>query len=338
MSNILPTASKIHTRFPIIEKVTRTLAQTSPIECALAAIVVGSTSWAMYSAWRNAGPLQLPLEPLPLPSGLMSILASHLEIPEIRPVVSLLRSPNDPNQIIQNALSEQIKSRQQHGNMTYQTYQEYAQEHAPGAIFQNIHNLDLQGAVINDAQLQEIIRKCPNLKILNLHNCRNITNTGLLHLKGLRLERLDLSWCDQISDAGLLHLQGLPLEHLNLSSCHKITDAGLVHLQEFPLNYLDLSDCYQRTDAGLVHLQKLPLKYLHLGHCHKITDAGLLNLQGLPLECLHLNSCAKITDAGLLHLQGLPLKELRLGCAQITQAAIYQLNKLQRYQTRISRW
>ena len=71
-----------------------------------------------------------------------------------------------------------------------------------------------------------------NLQTLNLNFCRQITDAGLVHLKGLtNLEQLDLV-DTQVTDAGLVHLKGLTkLRTLFLDST-QVTDAGIADLQK----------------------------------------------------------------------------------------------------------
>ena len=70
------------------------------------------------------------------------------------------------------------------------------------------------------------------------------------------LETLGLSGCEQITDAGLVHLKGLTnLQSLFLMKT-QITDAGLVHLKELTnLQDLNLIET-PITDSGVAELQK----------------------------------------------------------------------------------
>jgi Leucine-rich repeat (LRR) protein len=58
-----------------------------------------------------------------------------------------------------------------------------------------------------------------------------VSDTGLVHLKGLtKLQSLSL-FRTEVTDAGLVHLKGLTkLQSLNLSDT-KVTDAGVKDLQ-----------------------------------------------------------------------------------------------------------
>jgi len=127
---------------------------------------------------------------------------------------------------------------------------------------------------------------------------------GLVHLKGLmgNQGRLNLSHT-QVTDAGLVHLKGLTkLGYLDLRHT-QVTDAGLVHLKGLTkLGQLCL-DNTQITDAGLAHLKGLTnLFHLQLADT-SITDAGLESLKGMTLlTTLNLDN-TEVTDDGVAELQ-----------------------------------
>ena len=125
--------------------------------------------------------------------------------------------------------------------------------------------------------------------------------TGLKGLTGNQ-GHLNLSHTE-VTDAGLVHLKGLPkLGYLGLSHT-QVTDAGLVHLKGLTkLGRLRL-DNTQITDAGLAHLKGLTnLFHLHLADT-PITDAGLESLKGMTLlHTLDLDN-TEVTDDGVAELQ-----------------------------------
>ena len=84
-----------------------------------------------------------------------------------------------------------------------------------------------------------------------------VTDAGLVHLKGLpQLQSLCL-YGTQVTDAGLVHLKGLTrLQSLNLAT-PQVTDAGLVHLEGLTQLQSLVVGGTQVTDAGLVHLKGL---------------------------------------------------------------------------------
>jgi len=125
-------------------------------------------------------------------------------------------------------------------------------------VFKNVALVSLHGSSVRDSDLQPFGDALKELRKLYLSNTQ-ITNAGLVHLKGLT-----------------------NLDTLILTNT-KITDAGLVHLKDLTnLIWLDLSHT-QITDAGLEHLKELtnPL-YLNLNFT-QLTDEGVKKLrQALP--------------------------------------------------------
>ena len=122
---------------------------------------------------------------------------------------------------------------------------------------------------------------------------RRVTDTGLVHLKGLtslqtlNLARMNMNDADAglMTDAGLVHLKGLTsLRHLDLSGA-RMTDTGLVHLKGMTsLSSLNLSGT-KVTDAGLIHLKSMTnLTNLILPRT-KVTTAGVKDLQSALPKC-----------------------------------------------------
>ena len=113
----------------------------------------------------------------------------------------------------------------------------------------------------------------------------NLSDSGLVNLKGLtQLQTLDLNGT-KVTDAGLMHLIGLPrLDFLSLANT-AVSDAGLAQLNGLPrLQTLNLIGT-QVTDAGLARLKELTkLQSLEL-HATKVTDAGVEDLQKALPNC-----------------------------------------------------
>ena len=174
----------------------------------------------------------------------------------------------------------------------------------------------------------------------------NVTDAGLVHLKGLtELTYLGLNRT-QITDAGLVHLKELTsLETLSLYNT-QVTDAGLVHLKGLNLKELDIPEQAQ-TDTGLKHYLAAiePPTRLYLKNWG-ITDAGIASLHGMNLRGLDIPYQAQtdtglkhylaaielpntldlqrwqVTGAGLVHLKGMNLKELNIPFAAKTDLGL----------------
>lgn len=89
-----------------------------------------------------------------------------------------------------------------------------------------------------------------------------------------QLEYLNLNECDQVSDLGLLQLAKLRrLKELHLLGCNRITDAGLSYLPHLTeLERLNLRYCYNITEDGLPQLQK----------CGKLKEVDLTSTKISP--------------------------------------------------------
>lgn len=60
---------------------------------------------------------------------------------------------------------------------------------------------------IDDNIVWEVTQLCPDLLSLDVNKSHNVTDAGLIHLKGLRqLTSLNLYGWDKVTDAGLAHL------------------------------------------------------------------------------------------------------------------------------------
>ena len=200
-----------------------------------------------------------------------------------------------------------------------------------------INKISLAGNSLTDAGLAalvRVLRNYPQVTELDLSDCPDITDAGLLHLQSLpHLTHLNLSGCHHITDTGLGNLSSLvQLTHLNLSNCNDITNDGLPRLHRLTqLTHLNLSNCNGITNNGLNNLHPLAqLTYLNLSSCHNITNSGLGNLHPLAqLTYLNLSNCQNIGN-GLQYLQSLTgLTHLTLSnCTRITNDDLRDLQPL----------
>ena len=201
------------------------------------------------------------------------------------------------------------------------------------------------------------LTKLPQLQILDLSDCHELTDDVLSCLAGLtQLKVLNLCECNQLADVTVKELKsampvleikcdyhipddvarrlGLSKDKTTAKRSYGLTKGDLTFFAKLPqLHTLDLS-CYDElsdelTDSEMVHLAGLTqLQKLDLFDCLQFTDAGLVYIAGLfQLKELSLSGCRQLTDAGLVHLAGLTqLKTLNLrGCRQLTDAGLVHL-------------
>jgi hypothetical protein len=130
-------------------------------------------------------------------------------------------------------------------------------ERGPGGA---VEKVNLQGTAVSDADLAGL-KSFPGLRVLNLKECRRLSDSGMRHLAGLaNLADLDISYTG-ISDSGITHIGGLTnMECLSLWET-KVTGSGLTHLTRMThLKRLYLPRPQSQVSDGSVNqlLQVLP--------------------------------------------------------------------------------
>ena len=112
------------------------------------------------------------------------------------------------------------------------------------------------------AVLVEELRAVETLVYLDLSENRNVTNEGMVRLRGLpQLRGLNLSSCT-ITSSGLTPLKALlHLKWLILTYCNRLNDSALKTLESMSaLEYVDLQGCYGFTQGGFSRVRRRSLK------------------------------------------------------------------------------
>ncbi|KAM9067210.1 leucine-rich repeat-containing protein 29 isoform X2 [Sarcophilus harrisii] len=222
-----------------------------------------------------------------------------------------------------------------------------------------------------------------SLKVLDLSSCMSLTNSSLLAISANlpQLTVLRLAWCKEITDSGLLGLadpgeedrgkklnknfgdmgfflpqlppeplaplespsQETPnkqltpsllllraLQELDLTACSKLTDNSLAKVLKFPrLRQLSLSLILEFSDVGLVAVaQGCPsLEHLALSHCGRLSDGGWARAASFwrRLQHLNLSNCNQLTEQTLATIRQAcqQLKVLDVSMSQgISMAAV----------------
>ena len=158
-----------------------------------------------------------------------------------------------------------------------------------------------------------------SLRLLNLTDCTNLTDTGLegLSERCRQIDSLILRGCERITDSALrimsdpssCTMADIPMcdsfRLLNISYCTGLTSKGI--LMFLPhcccLEELNLSGLASTvTDSFIQQLSFCcrTLQKLILQKCFLITDASLCSMaDNLWLELLDISGCHKCTDAGV---------------------------------------
>lgn len=108
----------------------------------------------------------------------------------------------------------------------YMAFQELLESIRRGTYNQECIKLSQDRAIITDAHIQELVEAIIHSKIkiteLDLRECEQITDAGVVHIKSLTcLTHLNLGYCKHITDDGIAHLESLTaLTRLNLAGAH----------------------------------------------------------------------------------------------------------------------
>ncbi|MDR1964637.1 MAG: hypothetical protein LBQ50_12720 [Planctomycetaceae bacterium] len=177
--------------------------------------------------------------------------------------------------------------------------------------------LEIQDFNITD-RAGTFIKQFEKLTNLIVMRCQGFGPSGLLELKGMKLNRLMLRGLPSVNDAGMEVFRELTtLKRLYLSELNSVSDAGILNLVY--LKDLDTLDIWEIpiTDQSLETISKLAnLKTLSI-RSTQMTDASADLLLAMPkLENLRLEDNSKMTQAALDKLrQSTKFKTLNFGSA-----------------------
>ena len=104
-----------------------------------------------------------------------------------------------------------------------------------------LQSLYIAGSSLTDKGLIRVAKNLPRLQTLNISECVNVTDVGIIELgqNCKELESLFVGGCD-ISDQGVIELLKLcsSLLTLNINGCNNITDSGIAELNKQNLQSL----------------------------------------------------------------------------------------------------
>ena len=228
-----------------------------------------------------------------------------------------------------------------------------------------LKSLTLENSNITGEILIKYKGTLPCLENLNMNDCGQLTNKGLLQilqLCGSTLRSLDIGFT-HITGENLSEYKGtLPcLENLNMSDCNQLTDKGLLQLLQLCgstlrslvigvtnitgeylpkykgtlpyLENLNMTFCEQLTNKGLLQILQLcdsKLRSLNIRFTN-ITGENLSEYKGtLPcLNTLDMSSCEQLTNKGLLQilqLCGSTLRSLDISFTKVTGKKLSEYN------------
>jgi Leucine-rich repeat (LRR) protein len=172
------------------------------------------------------------------------------------------------------------------------------------AAVKGLETLEIQDFNITD-NAGQFIKQFEKLTNLIIMRCQGFGSSGMLELKGIKLNRLTLRGLPSLNDDGMEVFRELTtLKRLYLHELTSVSDAGILNLVY--LKDLDTLDIWEIpiTDQSLETISKLAnLKTLSIRGTH-ITDASIDLLLAMPkLENLTLKDNASVTPTALNKLR-----------------------------------
>ncbi|KAM7472916.1 hypothetical protein LguiA_011099 [Lonicera macranthoides] len=150
----------------------------------------------------------------------------------------------------------------------------------------------------SDRSLSLVSQRCPNLQVLSIKSCPNVTDVSMVKIASgcPKLTELDISYCYEISHESLAiigrHCPNLKILKRNLMNWLDPSQ----HVGIVPNEYLNA--CPQDGDSEAASIGKFMPNLLHLElRFSKFTAKGLSFIsKGCPnLEYLDLSGCANVT-------------------------------------------
>ena len=172
------------------------------------------------------------------------------------------------------------------------------------SVLHNLKYLNLSGTKISDESLKVLSSSLPNLELLNLNNCENITSKGLTYLEKFTKLRLiyvsnypKLTWSANMESLDSAYLRFTDKEYLPISflinlkyldlSGTKVTDENLKMFSSalYNLEIINLNNCQNISEQGLHYLNKLPkLGLIYMNNCPQVSKNLIQQISSLKLN------------------------------------------------------
>ncbi|XP_071479978.1 uncharacterized protein [Diadema antillarum] len=202
----------------------------------------------------------------------------------------------------------------------------------------NLQAIDASWCAVSDNGLSAILDGCPRLESICLNGCQLVTDQCLRQIidkYGPNLRVLELCGCFNLSAETLVHLADTSsqLTTLNIAQCYKITNDCIATVAtKLPsLRHWYLKGCKELRDSAVrkiaMHCKKL--ETLALASCPHVTDASLIAIVTClsGIRNLDVSGCRRVGNAGVRSLAACCpfLERLGLSSTSITHKSVSSL-------------
>jgi len=170
-------------------------------------------------------------------------------------------------------------------------------------VFDRVSILNLTEQTFELAELENLIKICPNIERLSIKDCKCLTNEMVILLSRSypRLKSLDLAGCSWISTQviTLIATYCRELEELTLANCSETSDTSveLIARNCGQLKKIDLFFCSKITNRSLLALAQCGmLEELTLSFCDELDENGILEFVSTSksIQNIDITNCNKI--------------------------------------------
>ncbi|XP_072182171.1 uncharacterized protein [Diadema setosum] len=202
----------------------------------------------------------------------------------------------------------------------------------------NLQAIDASWCAVSDNGLSAILDGCPRLESICLNGCQLVTDQCLRQIidkYGPNLRVLELCGCFNLSAETLVHLADTSsqLTTLNIAQCYKITDDCIATVAtKLPsLRHWYLKGCKELRDSAVRKIARhcKKLETLAVASCPHVTDASLIEIATYMsgIRNLDVSGCRRVGNEGVRSLATCCpfLERLGLSSTSITHKSVSSL-------------
>lgn len=186
---------------------------------------------------------------------------------------------------------------------------------------------------INDRTLDLLGRSGCLLSSLTIHDCPNVTDKGIAHLRRIltKANEINLTKLKQVTGEGFKSVVSRSVRSVSLKRSAAVTDAGVISLIQncYNIQKLNLCELYKLTDAAFVSIAEVlntNLIELEVSDMNLVTAKSTLALAQhcRNLSVMSFESCVRLDGSGFEQLaENCDLSSVDLGfCYKISSQSL----------------
>lgn len=171
----------------------------------------------------------------------------------------------------------------------------------------SLEKINITDSDITDESIHHLCINCPNISVISLRSCSQITDQSLFNISDTycnKLTNIDLCYCKKITDIGISYFfkKCEKLETINIGWCRNINDGCLISNENkfSSLKCISLKACNKLTDSSIIFISEKcsNLQNIILTGCNLITDTCINSIiKKCPtIEYIDVYKCNLLSD------------------------------------------